>query len=494
MKRAFILMPLLALSTTTQAGSIRGALGNFDAINETGEVCYGIEIELDDAHSKDVVSTYPGNHYGYGKIREDLSDPAHPKVFVRYEAPVAKGLQTGFTKVPVGTPASCYDLAKNVGCEHFGVHFSYTNSNPYSAVKYNWLVKDTNGKVVVGPSLNMGAPTFVYTPPVIGFAAQVVATMPAPVVPQPVVKEFGEPSWVKVIKTKTHKTKPLTLGQLISIDTDNDGKADWTNGEAPEVESEWYLMQTRSNGSSAKTELAGKPDSLGSNGDEAVTRRYEFYGYAGPAASIDGENGEAMCDVVGADNVFGEGIVEVTDANGNSQQFDCSTVPVVGDYHGAQMTEFVAVSPFSMVDALQNGNVNELFPSRPLADGGNTPYTVKVTTGALPNGLTVNQSTGLLSGVPTKVGVFSFTASSSDFDGSSANKSYTIKVTGPGDTDADNDIDLADLNVIKAKYGQLVAAKDPADVNGDLRVNIADYRKAASLCTKPQCALVTPAP
>lgn len=453
---------------------------------------YGIEIELDDTRSKDVISTYPGNHYGYGKVREDLSDPAHPKTFVRYEK---DGAYTN--PYPLGSTLYCYDLSKNVGCEHFGVHFAYSaysTTPPYSAVKYNWLVKNAAGKIVVGPALQLNTPVFDYTPPTSNFPAQVVATIPAPVVPQRVVKEFGEPSWVKVIKTTTHRARVLALGDLISDDHDGDGLADWTNGEPDEVESEWYLLQSHNGATKAKSELRGGADTMGNNAEEVVTRRYEFYAYAGPAESIDGEKGEAMCDAVGSDNLHGDGVVGVTDANGDSHDFDCSTAEVVGPYQGSQMTEFVAVTPFAMVDALQNGNVNELFPERPTVNGGNTPYQVNVSAGELPNGLTIAQDTGLLSGVPSKVGVFNFTVSASDADNTSASKAFTVKVTGPGDTDRDNDIDMIDLNAIKAKYGQAVAAKDPADVNGDLKVNIADYRKAASLCTLSQCAVVTPAP
>jgi hypothetical protein len=309
-----------------------------------------------------------------------------------------------------------------------------------------------------------------------------------------VVKEFGEPSWVKVIKTTTHRARVLALGDLISDDHDGDGLADWTNGEPDEVESEWYLLQSHNGISDARSELRGGADTMGSNAEEAVTRRYEFYAYGGPAESIDGEKGEAMCDKVGSDNLHGDGVVGVTDANGGSHDFDCSTAEIVGAYQGSQMTEFVAISPFAMVDALQNGNVNEVFPDRPVVSGGNTPYDAYVSTGALPNGLTLARDTGLLSGVPSKVGVFSFTVSASDADNTPGSKAYTVKVTGPGDTDRDSDIDLNDLNAIKAKYGQVVAAKDPADLNGDLRVNIVDYRKAVSLCTLAQCAVVTPAP
>lgn len=488
MKKITLLLPLLALGSVAEASDVRGGLGNFDALNHTGDIVYGIEIELDDARSKDVTSTYPGNHYGYGKVREDLSDSAHPKTYVRYEKDGA------FTNpYPPGSTLHCYNLALNVGCEHFGVHFAY-RSTPPSAVKYNWLVKNAAGKVIVGPALQLNTPVFNYTPPTANFPAQVVATIPAPIVQQPVVKEFGEPSWVRVIKTTTHSTRVLALGDLISDDHDGDGHADWTNGEPDEVESEWYLLQSHNGGGTANSELTGGVDTMGNNAEEVVTRRYEFYAYAGPAASIDGENGEAMCDKVGVDNLHGEGIRNVTDAGGGSSEFDCSTAEIVGAYQGAQMTEFVAATPFAMADALQNGKVNEIFPERPTVSGGNTPYVANVSAGALPNGLTLASSTGLVSGVPAKVGVFNFTVSANDTNNSTASKAFTIKVTGPGDTDGDSDIDMNDLNAIRAKYGQTVPANDPRDLNGDLRVNFIDYRKAASLCSLPQCAVVNSAP
>ena len=35
--------------------------------------------------------------------------------------------------------------------------------------------------------------------------------IPAPVVPIPAAKQFGEPSWVKVIKTTTHNANNVAL-------------------------------------------------------------------------------------------------------------------------------------------------------------------------------------------------------------------------------------------------------------------------------------------
>ena len=65
-------------------------------------------------------------------------------------------------------------------------------------------------------------------------------------------------------------------------------------------------------------------------------------------------------------------------------------------------------------------------------------------------------------------------------------------ITGPGDVDGNFGIDSRDLAMIKAKIGKPTKAGDPADVNGDGKINVLDYRKAAVLCTKPQCALTTP--
>jgi hypothetical protein len=80
MKKIMALLPLIVLGSGAQASTSYGALGNFDAVNDTGVTCYGFEIEIDDAHSQDIGGTYTYNHYGVPKIREDLTNSAHPKV------------------------------------------------------------------------------------------------------------------------------------------------------------------------------------------------------------------------------------------------------------------------------------------------------------------------------------------------------------------------------------------------------------------------------
>ena len=518
-----ILLSTLLLLGANQAiaSTSYGQLSNFDVVNDTGETCYGFEIEIDDVQSKDIGYTYDYNHYGTPKIREDNSVPAHPKVFIRYEGANPMGyygpVTTGFTN-PAAPGAikptdghRCTNPSVNEGCEHFGVGVYKS----FSAVKYHWLVKNAGGQVDLGPAVNVGAPVWTYQPPVFNVApviepnplpnlppivkvpgvvnvpAQVVAAIPAPVVPIPPAKEYGEPSWVKVIKTTTHSAKPVALEDLVGDDKDSDGHDDWTNGEPDEVESEWYLLQANNKGDGKKDKLEGDPDEMG-DGSEIVTRRYEFYAYAAGNASIDGENGEAKCDEVGPDDVHGVGMVTVTDSFGKDTDFDCAAATVVGDYQGSQMGAFNAAVPLSLINAIQDGQLNKTFPDRAIVVGGDTPYDAKTTAGALPNGLALVKETGILYGVPSKVGVFNFTVEVTDQFGSVANKSFTMKVTGAGDVDGDFDVDKKDIDLIKAKLGQAVLADDPADLNGDRKVNVLDYRKAAAACTLPRCAVVNP--
>ena len=65
------------------------------------------------------------------------------------------------------------------------------------------------------------------------------------------------------------------------------------------------------------------------------------------------------------------------------------------------------------------------------ASGGVMPYTFAVTAGALPAGLTLSGA-GLLAGVPTASGSFSFTIRATDSQGFSGTRAYTLSVTaGP---------------------------------------------------------------
>ena len=104
----------------------------------------------------------------------------------------------------------------------------------------------------------------------------------------------------------------MKLRDLVSDDPAGPPLKNWKNGKPDEVEVEWQILQTEfaaANGG-ANSELAAAPENL-PNGNETVTRRYEFYIYTGPLDVV----GEAMGNAVAADGIHGVGTKLIDGAN-----------------------------------------------------------------------------------------------------------------------------------------------------------------------------------
>ena len=56
-----------------------GSINNFDTVNDTGHLCHGFEIEIEDCRTTDITYTYNYNHYGVPRFEQDDTDPLHPK-------------------------------------------------------------------------------------------------------------------------------------------------------------------------------------------------------------------------------------------------------------------------------------------------------------------------------------------------------------------------------------------------------------------------------
>lgn len=437
---------LLALAAPARASIAYGSLNNFDTVNDTGHECHGFEIEIEDIHSRDITYTYDYNHYGTPTITEDLTDPVHPVVRIRYESKKnPDGSWAAFTAVPAApiNPTNGHQFTNpsvNFGGEHFGVGF-------YGApgvIRYFWLGDDGSGNLYRSGEVLISTPTFVYYPPVNNVPAQVNAVVRVPEPVEVPVKEFGDPLWVKVTRTQTHNNNRVKLEDLVSDDPNDENDKNWKNGEPDEVEIEWQLLQTEFNQPDGGNNglIENEPQEL-QEGDEIVTLRYDFFNYAGP---IDAETGEAQTDNVGPDDLHGVGTKTI-----DGVVVDLSTVVVVGDYIGAQMAGFDPAGQIGLIEHLQEGALYEEYVERAVVIGG-TPPIVTTVTGALPAGMDLDTVSGILSGTPTESGIFDIVVHSTDAAGGDVTANYALKIAGGAE-----DVEDPTVSVLAPFDGEVVS-------------------------------------
>lgn len=404
-----------------------GSLNNFDTVNDTGQECHGFEIEIEDCHSTDITYTFDYNHYGVPHISQDDSIPGHPKCRIRWESKKnPNGTWAAYTAIPAGpiAPTNGHMFTNpsiNFGGEHFGVGYSAA----VGAVRYQWLVADASGNLVHGGAVQVSTPSFVYYPAVVAQAvpAQVQAVIQPPPEPVP-AKEFGNAVWMKEIRTTTHNSNKVKLRDLVSDDPEDANDVNWRNNEPDEVEVEWQILQKdfhKADGG-ANNEVAAAAENL-PDGDEVVTRRYEFFEYTGP---FDDESGEAMAQSVAADDLHGDGEKMI-----NGVMVDLSTIEVVGEYKGAQMAAVDAEAVVGLIDHVSEAVLDEEYASRKLVTEGTLPF-VALHAGDLPVGMAFDETTGILSGTPEEAGEFTLSVVASDFVHPEVAKNYTLRVVEAG--------------------------------------------------------------
>ncbi len=282
---AALTVPAMANATTTF-----GSLGNFDAVNDTGSVAHGFEIELEGLHAGDVSDTFGGAGRGFPTTVERYGAPTITEysrgavfgVHVTYQANLG-GAASGWIGTPSGvysTPGeSCWTgggigYGPSTPCDHFGVGL---RNNP-TATRYNWLVEQTPGSAtLVNATSNVLAPTWTVTPqaPVPGNPAPppvIVAQIVAPPAnfdgPEP---QFGTAIWAKVFTTEIDGQ--VALEDLLG------GNA-FIHQAEQHTETEWQLLQKDPGNPLSGILENGGAAPAGQNA-QSIIRRYEFYAFTG---------------------------------------------------------------------------------------------------------------------------------------------------------------------------------------------------------------------
>lgn len=80
------------------------------------------------------------------------------------------------------------------------------------------------------------------------------------------------------------------------------------------------------------------------------------------------------------------------------------------------------------ISALPAGNVQVSYTATLAAKGGVPPYSWSTTSGQLPSGLTLNSSTGTISGTPSTAGTFSFTTRVQDSNAASTSATLSLNI------------------------------------------------------------------
>ncbi|MBM4067060.1 MAG: hypothetical protein FJ266_15735 [Planctomycetes bacterium] len=286
---------LIFIAKNAMAVTTYGTLGNFDVINDTGGDCHGFEIELEGISPSDVVYTFGAPYQRYGDPVV-VYNSTNTGAIVRYTALYDSSNSTWSAATPytpscnlVASGHSCWTGGVSnpndyysCGCDHFGVSLIKSPTK----TTYRWLIEGSTPGTLTpfGSDVALPAPSWNVIPPAVPAAQPQVFV--AIVAPEPEGSdEFGEALWVKIFKTELEDG--LREDDLVHLVID-DADIDIVPDEPGEVEIEWTLLQ-QSTEDEGEQEFGGEVG----EGNEAVSRRFEFYRYIG---EYDPETHEALCD------------------------------------------------------------------------------------------------------------------------------------------------------------------------------------------------------
>ncbi len=131
---------------------------------------------------------------------------------------------------------------------------------------------------------------------------------------------------------------------------------------------------------------------------------------------------------------------------------------------------------FDNITIVQNTSIT---PIQVSASGGQTPYLYSLSSiPATGSGLTIDSSSGRITGTPTKSGTFTLAVTVTDNARKTATESFSMAVSLIGDFNGDGVVNLSDHSLFVTAYG--FSEGDDGynaemDMNGDDTINTADF-------------------
>jgi YVTN family beta-propeller protein/uncharacterized repeat protein (TIGR03803 family) len=143
---------------------------------------------------------------------------------------------------------------------------------------------------------------------------------------------------------------------------------------------------------------------------------------------------------------------QVVDSHGNTATSSCSIV--------------VSLPTLTLNCPTGTAQLGVAYSSVLNAAGGVSPYTFSIISGALPPGLSLNSSTGAITGTPTTQGTYNFTAQVVDSKGNTASASCSIVVISPGTNPTTTTLTLVPSSVPVGSVGPIVMTATVTPVSG----------------------------
>jgi len=133
----------------------------------------------------------------------------------------------------------------------------------------------------------------------------------------------------------------------------------------------------------------------------------------------------------------GTGVISGTPTTGGTSNFTVRAVDALGSV-GTLATSMTVYAAVSLSGTLASAAVGAAYSSGLAASGGKAPLVWSISVGVLPTGLSINSSTGVISGTPTTGGTSNVTVRAVDALNSVATSAQSIVVTAEHSVSAGN--------------------------------------------------------